>query len=119
MNYHIEGEITRVTLDCDNQAVSIRLQPTSDFVRKEGDVEKVILVGEGLEGVVPCAVKDEFERLDFKIPCASRFADFLLTCKMNRCRVRIEVVRVEEESNSNFDVAVNGMKLKILSLSVV
>ena len=119
MNYHIEGEITRVTLDCDKQAVSIRLQPMPDFILKEGEVEKVVLVGEGLEGVVPCAVKDEFERLDFKIPCASRFADFLLTCKMNRCRVRIEVVRVEDESNSNFDVAVNGTKLRILSLSVV
>lgn len=119
MNYHIEGEITRVTLDCDKRVVSIRLQPTSDFVRKEGDVEKVILVGEGLESVVPYAVKDEFERLDFKIPCASRFADFLLTCKMNRCRVRIEV-EVSMTTMVKNDRAVYKLgSIKISRVSVV
>lgn len=94
MNYHMECEITRVTLNCSRTgkggSISIRLQPTPDFVRKDGDIEKVILVGEGLEDVVPCALRDEFESWDFEISCAQQLTNFLIECKMHRCRVRID-----------------------------
>lgn len=100
MKYHIEGEISRITLKGGRRDVSIRLQPSPEYIRKDGDLEKVLCVGGEASAQVRYALKDDLEKLDIKIPRWWRLFDLLMACKTNRERIRLEF---EEEDGSQGD----------------
>ena len=94
MNYHIEGEITRITLTGDKNTVSLRLKPSPEYIRKDGDIEKVLLVCEGVEAPIPVLKKD-FDEKDIEIPRRCSSLALLLSCKANRGCIRLEFARTK------------------------
>mgnify|MGYP007054412701 FL=1 len=97
MKYHIEGEISRITLKGGHRDVHIRLKPAPEYTRRDGDVEKVFAVSDNVDPV-RCVLKDAFEKLDIKMPKWRMLLGLLLSCKANRTRIRLEFVSERDEN---------------------
>ena len=112
MNYHVEGEISRITLTVDKNTVSLRLKPSPEYIRKDGDVEKVLLVCEGVEAPIP-VFKEDFDEKDIVVPEPCSSIALLLSCKANRGCIRLEFAQ-PEGGGEGFPFA-----HKLVSLSLV
>lgn len=110
--YHIEGEISRITLTVAENTISLRLKPSPGYTRRDGDVEKVLLVSDGVEAPIP-VLKKEFDEKDIEIPKRCSSIALLLSCRANRGCIRLEFAQ-HEKSGEDFPFA-----QKPVSLSVV
>lgn len=106
MNYHVEGEISRITLTVDKNTVSLRLKPSPEYIRKDDDVECVLLVGDGAKALIPVLKKD-FDEKDIEIPKRCSSLALLLSCKANRGCVRLEFAKTKGAKSFRFTNLVN------------
>lgn len=92
MKYHIEGEISRLTLTLKRgrRDVTIRLKPAPEYIRRDGDVEKVFAVSDNVNIPVRYVPKADFEKWNIKMPDWRRLFDLLQSCKTHRNRIRLE-----------------------------
>ena len=45
MAYHVEGEIAEISIGGENDQIGVRLIPSPDSIHRDGDTEKVLLMG--------------------------------------------------------------------------
>lgn len=113
MKYHIEGEITRITLTVEKHTVSLRLKPSPEYVRKEGDVEKALLVGDGIAALIP-VLKTDFDEKDIEIPKRCLSIALLLSCKENRGCIRLEFEAKPEKPDADFPFSQAPVSLSLV-----
>lgn len=87
MAYHVEGEIAEISIGgkigSKKDLISVRLVPSSDSIHRDGDVEKVLLMGEAESLLKP---RGEFEKMVFLIENHIS-PEMLVLCRNNRNRV--------------------------------
>lgn len=111
MKYHIEGEISRITLNVVENVLSLRLKPSPEYIRKDGDVERVVFVSDDGESLITVR-KENFDSKDIEIPKRCSAVALLLSCKANRNCIRLEFDE-EKMENSTYPTT------QPVSLSVV
>lgn len=112
MNYHVEGEISRITLTVDKNTVSLRLKPSAEYILKDGDVENVLLVGDGAKALIPVLKKD-FDEKDIEIPRRCSSLALLLSCKANRSCIRLDFAQ-PQEGEKDFPFAHKPVSLSLV-----
>ena len=64
MAYHVEGEIAEISIGDKKAPIGVRLIPSPDSIHRDGDDEKVLLMGEAESLLKP---RGEFEKMVFQI----------------------------------------------------
>ncbi len=83
MAYHVDGEIAAISIGGEKDPIGVRLIPSPDSIHRDGDDEKVLLMGEVESLLKP---RGEFEKKVFQIGNHIP-PEILLLCRNNRNRV--------------------------------
>lgn len=83
MAYHVEGEIAAISIGGEKDPIGVRLIPSSDYIHRDGDDEKILLMGEAESLLKP---HGEFEKKVFQIGNHIP-PEILVLCRNNRNRV--------------------------------
>lgn len=109
MAYHVEGEIAEISIGgkigSKKDLISVRLVPSSDSIHRDGDVEKVLLMGEAESLLKP---RGEFEKMVFLIENHIS-PEMLVLCRNNRNRV---CVTFEQGADLNTPIPVTKLTIR-------
>lgn len=104
MAYHVEGEIAEISIGGEKDPIGVRLIPLPDSIHRDGDDEKVLLMGEAESLLKP---RGEFEKMVFLIGKHIPL-EMLVLCRNNRNRVCVTF-----EQGADLDTPILVTKLTI------
>ena len=109
MAYHVEGEIAEISIGgkigSKKDLIGVRLVPSPDSIHRDGDTEKVLLMGEAESLLKP---RGEFEKMVFLIENHIS-PEMLVLCRNNRNRV---CVTFEQGANLNTPIPVTKLTIR-------
>ena len=105
MAYHVEGEIAEISIGGENDQIGVRLIPSPDSIHRDGDTEKVLLMGEAESLLKP---RGEFEKMVFLIENHIS-PEMLVLCRNNRNRV---CVTFEQWADLNTPISVTKLTIR-------
>lgn len=105
MAYHVDGEIAEISIGGEKDPIGVRLIPSSDSIHRDGDGEKVLLMGEAESLLKP---RGEFEKMVFQIK-KHISPETLVLCRNNRNRV---CVVFEQWADLNTPIPVTKLTIR-------